>query len=144
MRLPLGLAFGLALGLAWAGGGGASLLLSKWRGFLAFLGAWGGVGIGGSGGEVPFFPADADAAAAPPADVALPSLLPHSHPTPALPVHAPPPLLPASRLPNPYKHREGHVGVIHRMSSTLVYKGCGEPLEGVDPSRIYCMRFTFT
>ena len=31
---------------------------------------------------------------------------------------------------------------IHRMGSTLVYKGCVESLKGVDPSRIHRMGST--
>ena len=30
----------------------------------------------------------------------------------------------------------------HRMRSTIVHKGCGESLEGVDPSRIHRVRST--
>ena len=35
-----------------------------------------------------------------------------------------------------------HHSRIHRVRSTLLYKGCGESLGGVDPSRIHCMMST--
>ena len=47
MAWPLDLGLGLGLALGWgAGGGASSSLLSKWRGFMSFLGAWaGGLGV---------------------------------------------------------------------------------------------------
>ena len=120
LALALPLALGLALGLVWAsGGGGSSLLLSKWRGF--FLGALGGVWVWGPWGGCPL-PAGAVAAAtaarAALAAAGLPYLALHPQPNLALRVHAPctPPRLPPTR---PLKHRGGHIGVIPQHPAQL-------------------------
>ena len=93
---------------AWPGlreDGPSSSLLSKWRGFPGFLWAsGGGLALGvlaGGGCPLPARVAAAAATAAPPAVAPHPYSSPTLTQTLALRVHAPPPVLAASRLPNP-------------------------------------------